>query len=161
MRKTKMIAFSGASGSGKTTLICRLTSLYAALGRRTVFLKHTHHADVAAGEGDSARVLRSGAVEAVVFGSWGSVRESDASRHSAATLDEVLGLVDDFDLVLIEGLRTHRGIPRVAVIRGDADPLIATDVCAVVSDAPHEGLPFFRFSDLAGLAMFLDTIAAP
>lgn len=160
-RKSGLIAFSGESGSGKSTLIRRLVALDTARGLRIACIKHTHHAHVAAGEGDSASFLNAGAVESLVAGTWGALRESDASQHDWRTIEDLVTLLPPLDRVYVEGFSSDPTLVRLHLIRGECTRGIPAGTVAIVSDAYADTpLPLFRFSDLPGLSAFLDTIAS-
>lgn len=162
MSRSIVIAFSGDSGSGKTTLLTRLVALDAARGLRTACIKHTHHGSVTPGGGDSARLLAAGAVEAIVAGEWGALRETDRVTLPWTGFDDLVRMITTpVDRIYVEGFRSLATLPRVQVFRDRIeDSALLPATIAVVAAQRHPRVHSFRPAELAELASFLDTIAA-
>lgn len=162
----RAVGFVGASGSGKTTLLERLVTFYSASGVRVTVLKHTHHAaPFTTGEGDTGRLFRSGAVEALLVSDNLALLESDGSQHEWRSVEELRRLIPPSDLILVEGFRSLERLARIAVVREESHLRDVPAGCiAVVSDlaaAEAWGIPRFRFAALSELAAFVlaaDTI---
>ena len=116
MRTRVAIAFTGPSGSGKTTLVEKVAK--ALIQTRKVAIikndpKDKAHFDVAGK--DSYRFFQTGA-EVVVT----SPTRTTYFSHREKRLDEIVAMVNDFDILLVEGLKTLP-LPRIAIFRGSID----------------------------------------
>ncbi len=116
MRTRVAIAFTGPSGSGKTTLVEKVAK--ALIQTRKVAIikndpKDKAHFDVAGK--DSYRFFQTGA-EVVVT----SPTRTTYFSHREKRLDEIVAMVSDFDILLVEGLKTLP-LPRIAIFRGSID----------------------------------------
>ena len=113
----KAVAFTGPSGSGKTTLIEKI-ALRLAGERRLAIVKHDP-SDKALfdREGkDSDRFFKTGADVAVL-----SPTRTRLFSHRPRTIEELAGIFGDFDLLLVEGLKTLP-LPRIGIFRGRIAP---------------------------------------
>jgi len=115
--KTRVaIAFTGPSGSGKTTLVEKVSR--ALIKDRKVAIikndpKDKAHFDV---EGkDSYKFFQTGA-EVVVT----SPTRTTYFSHREKRLDEIVTMINDFDILLVEGLKTLP-LPRIAIFRNAID----------------------------------------
>jgi len=118
LKKRLAVAFTGPSNSGKTTLIVKVA-------RKLI---HDHNLDVAiikndpkdkahfdvAGK-DSYQFSGTGA-EVVVTS---PTRTTYFSQHPK-TLDEIVAMVNDFDVLLVEGLK-NLPLPRISIFRTTID----------------------------------------
>jgi molybdopterin-guanine dinucleotide biosynthesis protein B len=135
----KIFGLVGWSGSGKTTLVAKLLPELIGRGYRVSTMKHTHHNfDIDKKGKDSYLHRMSGATEVLITGArrWAILHENrDAPEPS---IDELLARMEDVDLVLIEGFKSH-GHQKMEVFRPDVGkPLLASDdptIVAVASDA--------------------------
>ena len=116
MRTRVAIAFTGPSGSGKTTLVEKVAK--ALIETRKVAIVKNDPKDKAqfdvAGK-DSYRFFQTGA-EVVVT----SPTRTTYFSHREKRLDEIVSMVNDFDILLVEGLKTLP-LPRIAIFRGTID----------------------------------------
>ncbi len=116
MRTRVAIAFTGPSGSGKTTLVEKVAKALIQT-RKVVIIKNDPkdkaHFDVAGK--DSYRFFQTGA-EVVVT----SPTRTTYFSHREKRLDEIVAMVNDFDILLVEGLKTLP-LPRIAIFRGSID----------------------------------------
>ena len=113
----KAVAFTGPSGSGKTTLIEKIARRLA--GKRQIAIVKHDPSDKARfdREGkDSDRFFRTGADVAVV-----SPTRTTLFSHRSRPITEIAALFGDFDLLLVEGLKTLP-LPRIGIFRGRIDP---------------------------------------
>ena len=138
----KVLGIVGWSGSGKTTLIERMIPLLRDRGLTVSTVKHAHHGfDMDRPGKDTFRHREAGAHEVLVASSnrWALLHE-----HSGAEplLPDLLGKLDQVDLVLVEGFKTHP-FPKLEVHRPAlGKPAIwpsEQDVVAVASDADLPG----------------------
>ncbi len=128
-------AVCGWSGSGKTTLIEAIIPRLRKAGLRVVVLKHSLHGFELDRPGkDSDRFFQAGADV-----SMGTAAESFCRRHKSddEDLSETLsGLVDRYDLVLVEGHK-QTPLPKVWLLSpGEKDP--PTEVSGIVSVLARE-----------------------
>jgi molybdopterin-guanine dinucleotide biosynthesis protein B len=151
----KALAIIGRSGTGKTALIRRLVRALGRRGLRAAVVKHCGHGfELGPKDKDSNIFLRAGA-EAVVLA--GPKATALVRRHSRRPSDRDLAeLCDGADIVLIEGGRVDRGIPKIEVLRkGIAEQVLtpAVELLAVVADFPVDAeVPVFRPTDIAAIA---------
>jgi molybdopterin-guanine dinucleotide biosynthesis protein B len=156
----KAVGFIGHSGSGKTTLIERLIPVLAQRGLSVSALKHAHHGfDIDRPGKDSFRFRAAGAAQVMIAAPdrWALMTEL---RGRQAPLDQLLAELAPCDLVLVEGFRSERSIPRIEVRgRDQVDPSPVMDdpnLIAVVCDDPVERtLPRFARDDVAAIAAFI------
>ncbi|MEA3492505.1 MAG: molybdopterin-guanine dinucleotide biosynthesis protein B [Campylobacterota bacterium] len=116
MKKRYAVAFTGPSNSGKTTLIQKVAKELIRDFRVAIIKndpKDKAHFDV---EGkDSYKFSQIGA-EVVVT----SPTRTTYFSKQEKTLDEIISMVDDFDYLLVEGLKTLP-LPRVAIFRNQIE----------------------------------------
>jgi len=116
MKTRVAVAFTGPSNSGKTTLVQKVAS--ALIKERKVAIikndpKDKANFDV---EGkDSWKFFQTGA-EVVVT----SPTRTTYFSHREKRLDEIVSMVSDFDILLVEGLKTLP-LPRIAIFRNEID----------------------------------------
>ena len=125
----KAIAFTGPSNSGKTTLIekiaKRLISSY-----KIAIIKNdpSDKAKFDTPGKDSYRFFNTGA-EVVVT----SPTRTTYFSHRQKSLDEIVDMIRDFDILLVEGLK-YLPLPRIGVFRGEIDESYFRYVKAVAID---------------------------
>lgn len=136
MSKRVAIAFTGPSNSGKTTLVEKLSRML--IQERKVAIIKNDPKDKAQFdvEGkDSHKFSQTGA-EVVITSSTRTTYFSQREK----TLDDIVAMIDHFDILLVEGLKTLP-LPRIAVFRDTIDEsylayseAIATDDSINLSD---------------------------
>ncbi len=158
----KIVAVVGPSGSGKTTLVAGLVRDFKARGLSVAAVKHAPHGfDLDPAGKDSWTYRRAGAdgvglvsddMTAVIRT---TVRPADLATAARAWFPKA-------DVVIIEGGKSVRGIPKVEVAgRGPRDGLLtpAGELLAVVAEddgpAVPAGVPVFRPGDAAGPAALI------
>ena len=125
----KAVAFTGPSNSGKTTLIekiaKRLISSY-----KIAIIKNDpkDKAKFDTPGKDSYKFFATGA-EVVVT----SPTRTTYFSHRQKSLDEIVDMINDFDILLVEGLK-YLPLPRIGVFRGDIDESYFRYVKAVAID---------------------------
>lgn len=118
MRKRLAVAFTGPSNSGKTTLILKVArKLIHEHGKKVAIIKHDPkdkaRFDV---EGKDSYKFSDTGAEVIVTSPARTTYFSQ--RHKE--LDEMIRLFDDFDILLVEGLK-NLPLPRISVFRDYID----------------------------------------
>jgi len=110
--KRYAVAFTGPSGSGKTTLIEKVAKVLVQTKEVAIIKHDPKDKAIFDTEGkDSYRFSQTGA-EVVVAS---STRTTYFSKR-AKELDEIIEMFNNFDILLVEGLKTLP-LPRVAIFR--------------------------------------------
>jgi molybdopterin-guanine dinucleotide biosynthesis protein B len=116
VKKRVAVAFTGPSGSGKTSLLEKIAKILIQ-NKKVAIIKNDPkdkaHFDV---EGkDSYKFSQTGA-EVIVTSPTRTTYFSQREK----TLDALVAMIDDFDILLVEGLRTLP-LPRIAIFRNTID----------------------------------------
>lgn len=110
------IAFSGPSNSGKTTLIVKVAEALKAKYKLAIIKHDPSDKAVFDKEGkDSWKFTQTGA-EVVVA----SPTRTTLFSQKEQSIDELINLLGDFDILLVEGLKTLP-FPRLSVFRNNLD----------------------------------------
>ncbi len=116
MKKKLAIAFTGPSNSGKTTLVEKIAKILIKDYQIAIIKndpKNKAQFDV---EGkDSHKFFQTGA-EVVIT----SPTRTTYFSQKEKTLDDIIHMLDDFDILLVEGLKTLP-LPRIAIFRNKID----------------------------------------
>ncbi len=116
MRKRVAVAFTGPSGSGKTTVIERLANVLIEEQKVAIIKNDPKDKAVFDIEGkDSYKFSKTGA-EVVVTSPTRTTYFSQREK----TLDDIVAMINDFDILLVEGLKTLP-LPRIAIFRNEID----------------------------------------
>ncbi len=116
MRKRFAVAFTGPSNSGKTTLIEKVARTLISDYKVAIVKNDPKDKAVFDVEGkDSWKFFQTGA-EVVVT----SPTRTTYFSHSHKRIEEIIRMVDDFDYLLVEGLKTLP-LPRIAIFRNEID----------------------------------------
>lgn len=159
----RRIHIVGGKNQGKTTLVVDLVKHFLAQGLRVATIKHTHHSHELDTPGKDSYRHRDAGAEAVgivannmnaVF--WPSHPED---RESEAKYDAFAALMDDCDVVLVEGDQHVAGL-KVEVWRAElqAPPqaLVNPTIMALASDdVAAVDVPVFPRCDLRPLGDYL------
>lgn len=116
MHKRVAIAFTGPSNSGKTTLVEKIAKIL--IEERKVAIIKNDPKDKAQFdvEGkDSHKFSQTGA-EVVITSPTRTTYFSQREK----TLDDIVSMIHDFDILLVEGLKTLP-LPRIAIFRNTID----------------------------------------
>ena len=155
----RIFAFVGVSDSGKTRLILRLLDEFRRRGKRTGVIKHCHEDFDLDPEGkDSSRFWEKGAAGIALLSPsrWATIRRIPPERSAAELADR---LFPDMDIVLVEGGKQSRDIPKIAVGRsetGEDSPPDPAGLVAVVSEEDASpGMPVFHPDQIREIADFI------
>jgi len=125
----KAIAFTGPSNSGKTTLIEKIAKRLISSYKLAILKNDPSDKAKFDVEGkDSYRFFQTGA-EVVVT----SPTRTTYFSHRQKSLDEIIEMINDFDLLLVEGLK-YLPLPRIGVFRGEIDESYFRYIKAVAID---------------------------
>ncbi len=119
MKKRLAVAFTGPSNSGKTTLIVKVANILIDQFGKDVAIIKNDPKDKARfdTEGkDSFKFSQTGADVIVT-----SPTRTTLFSQKHKELDEMISMLHDFDILLVEGLKTLP-LPRIAIFRKRLDP---------------------------------------
>lgn len=136
MNKRVAVAFTGPSGSGKTSLVEKIAKILIATQKVAIIKNDPKDKAVFDTEGkDSDKFSKTGA-EVVITSPTRTTYFSQREK----TLDEIVSMISDFDILLVEGLKTLP-LPRIAIFRNkidesyfDCSEAIAIDETITLSD---------------------------
>jgi molybdopterin-guanine dinucleotide biosynthesis protein B len=112
----KAVAFTGPSNSGKTTLIEKIAKRLISSYKIAIIKNDPKDKAQFDKEGkDSYKFFQTGA-EVVVT----SPSRTTYFSHRQKSLDEIIEMINDFDILLVEGLK-YLPLPRIGVFRGSVD----------------------------------------
>ena len=116
-KKRLIVAFSGPSNSGKTTVIVKVSSILHDNGFKVCIVKHDPKDKAIFDKDgkDSFKFSQTGADVAVV-----SPNRTTLLKKSTSSIDELINLFQDFDYLLVEGLKTLE-LPRISIFRNKLD----------------------------------------
>lgn len=116
MKKRVAVAFTGPSDSGKTTLVEKVAKTLIAQRKVAIIKNDPKDKAIFDTEGkDSDKFSKTGA-EVVITS---PARTTYFSQHKK-TLDDIISMINDFDILLVEGLKTLP-LPRIAIFRNSID----------------------------------------
>ena len=116
MNKRVAVAFTGPSGSGKTTLVEKVAKVLIAEQKVAIIKNDPKDKAVFDVEGkDSYKFFQTGA-EVVVTSPTRTTYFSQREK----TLNDIISMINDFDILLVEGLKTLP-LPRIAIFRNKID----------------------------------------
>lgn len=129
-RKRLAVAFSGPSNSGKTTAIVKVSNILQDNGFKVCIIKHDPKDKARFDkEGkDSYKFSETGADVAVV-----SPNKTTLLKKDTSSIDEMIELFNDFDYLLVEGLKTLP-LPRISIFRNALDDNYFSVTDAIASD---------------------------
>ncbi len=116
MNKRVAVAFTGPSGSGKTTLVEKIAKRLIKTQRVVIIKNDPKDKAVFDVKGkDSDKFTKTGA-EVVVT----SPTRTTYFSHREKSLNEIVAMVNNFDILLVEGLK-NLPLPRIAIFRNEID----------------------------------------
>ena len=116
MNKRVAVAFTGPSGSGKTTLVEKIAKVLIENQKVAIIKNDPKDKALFDVEGkDSYKFSKTGA-EVVVTSPTRTTYFSQREK----TLDDIVTMINDFDILLVEGLKTLP-LPRIAIFRNTID----------------------------------------
>jgi molybdopterin-guanine dinucleotide biosynthesis protein B len=125
----KAVAFTGPSNSGKTTLIEKIAKRLISSYKIAIIKNDPKDKAKFDKEGkDSYKFFQTGA-EVVVT----SPSRTTYFSHRQKSLDEIIDMINDFDILLVEGLK-YLPLPRICVFRGSVDESYFRYIQAVAID---------------------------
>ncbi|QEZ89194.1 molybdopterin-guanine dinucleotide biosynthesis protein B [Aliarcobacter cibarius] len=138
-KKRLVVAFSGPSNSGKTTAIVKVASILQDSGFKVCIVKHDPKDKAMFDrEGkDSFKFSQTGADVAVV-----SPNKTTIFKKGTSTIDELISIFDDFDYLLVEGLKTLE-LPRISIFRNNLDESYfnVSDALAIDDSIDENSIP--------------------
>lgn len=138
-KKRLTVAFSGPSNSGKTTIIIKVANILQDNGFKVCIIKHDpKDKAIFDKEGkDSFKFSQTGADVAVV-----SPRKTTLFKKNSSSIEEMIELFQDFDYLLVEGLKTL-DLPRISIFRNSLDDSYfnVTDAIACDDTIKKEDIP--------------------
>jgi molybdopterin-guanine dinucleotide biosynthesis protein B len=139
----RIIGLAGWSGSGKTTLITKAIPRLIARGVRVSTIKHAHHDfDLDTPGKDSFVHRAAGATEVVISSAnrWAILHELRGAAEW--NLADLLAKLSDVDLILVEGFKHDRLIPKLEIHRAaNGKPLLHPEDPSIVAIACDSTLP--------------------
>ena len=162
MKKRFAVAFTGPSNSGKTTLVEKVAKTLIE-GRKVAIIKNDpkDKAQFDVEGKDSDKFTKTGA-EVVITSPTRTTYFSQREK----TLDDIVSMINDFDILLVEGLKTLP-LPRIAIFRNKIDEsyfacseAIATDESINLSDYNiPENITLLDLNNTTQIIEWIDTHA--
>jgi molybdopterin-guanine dinucleotide biosynthesis protein B len=164
----RIIGLAGWSGSGKTTLITKAIPRLIARGVRVSTIKHAHHGfDLDQPGKDSFMHRAAGATEVIISSAnrWAILHELRGGPEW--NLADLLAKLSDVDLILVEGFKRDRLVPKLEIHRAvngkpllyPEDPSIAAIACDSV--LPAAPVPCVDLNDIEAVVDVLLKYAVP
>jgi len=157
-----IVSFVGKSNTGKTQLMLKLVPEFVAKGYRTAVVKNCPHGFELDKEGkDSWKFNRVGAQGVMLTSSKriGLIEEINTTGNMKGVFERYF---HDYDLVLVEGLRSDPEIDKVEFLRkgvGEIEESEVHDTLAYISDIDLKvKKPVFHPDDIPKLVHFLEQL---
>lgn len=151
----------GWKNSGKTTLMVRLIEKFDGLSPKVAAIKRAHHAFDITRDGIRFGTKAAGAGTVIVSSAKRFAVMTETRNRTEPTLKELVGHIDNADIVLIESFKAENH-PKLQVRRRQAVgkvPLVPTNpsIVAVAADfqLDEASLPAFTLNDIDGIAEFI------
>ncbi len=156
-KKRLVVAFSGPSNSGKTTAIVKIASILNDKFKVCIVKHDPKDKAMFDKEGkDSFKFSQTGADVVVV-----SPNKTTFFKKSTSTINELIELFQDFDYLLVEGLKTL-DLPRISIFRDRLDEsyfsvsnAIACDETINVNEIP-EGIDILDLNNPEEIILWIN-----
>lgn len=152
-----IVSFIGWHDSGKTTTVSQVVTHLKAKGLRVAVIKSTKHTEIEFDQpgSDTDTYRKAGADAVTLLAPDQMVLLS--SRPDLNLVALVHRFFYDYDIVIGEGFKHERKIPKIEVTRGDADLLRdqVNGVIATVTDRQLSGDYIFRLDESKEIAEFI------
>ena len=162
MKKRVAVAFTGPSGSGKTSLVEKVAKELIQ-NRKVAIIKNDpkDKAQFDVEGKDSYKFTQTGA-EVIITSPTRTTYFSQREK----TLDDIVSMIHDFDILLVEGLKTLP-LPRIAIFRNRIDEsyfecseAIATDDSINLSEySIPENITLLDLNNIEQIIQWIDTHA--
>ena len=168
MTTMRIIGLAGWSGSGKTTLITKAIPRLIARGVRVSTIKHAHHGfDMDQPGKDSFMHRAAGATEVAISSAnrWAVLHELRGEPEW--NLADLLAKLSPVDLVLVEGFKRDRIVPKLEIYRAaNGKPLLHPEdpsIAAIATDGalPAATVPVIDLNDIEAVVDVLLKYAVP
>ncbi len=116
MKTRVAVAFTGPSNSGKTTLIAKVARRLLETKKVAIVKNDPKDKAVFDTPGKDSHIFFETGAETVVV----SPTRTTYFSHREKRFDEIVSMINDFDILLVEGLKTLP-LPRIAVFRNEID----------------------------------------
>ena len=156
----KVFGIVGWKNSGKTGLMERMVAEIVARGHSVTTIKHAHHSfDVDHPGKDSHRHRVAGASEVLLVSAQRVALMQELRGAPEPPLSELLGRLNDVELVLVEGFKRDAH-PKIEAFRAETgNPLIAPNDPTIRAVAADTSLtldrPVFDLDDTKAIAGFI------
>jgi molybdopterin-guanine dinucleotide biosynthesis protein B len=127
--KRVAVAFTGPSGSGKTTLVEKVAKVLIAERKVAIIKNDPKDKAVFDVEGKDSDTFTKTGAEVVITSPTRTTYFSQRKK----TLNEIVAMINDFDILLVEGLKTLP-LPRIAIFRNEIDESYFTCSEAIAID---------------------------
>ncbi|HEY0838941.1 MAG TPA: molybdopterin-guanine dinucleotide biosynthesis protein B [Vulgatibacter sp.] len=134
-REVPAVAICGLSGSGKTWLLERLIARLSEKGLRVATVKHDVHGFEADPPGKDTALHR--AAGAIATALVGPARSAVVTEGEVGLPDAVRLVATAADLVLVEGFKAERTLPKIEVAARGRERVHAAPLLALVTDVPR------------------------
>lgn len=140
------VAFTGPSNSGKTTAIVKIAERLKESHKVAIVKNDPKDKAVFDTEGkDSHKFFNTGANVVVR-----SPSRTTMFKNESSSLDEIIDMLGNFDILLVEGLKTLP-LPRIGIFRGELDTEYFGFVKAIATDDTVDVSKYEIPSDIAVL----------
>lgn len=157
-----VVSFVGYSNSGKTTLLIKVIKALKDMQIRVGTIKHHHGVlDLDVPGTDTWRHYQSGA-DTVVLATTDRIFIN--KRISQPSLEEVIKMIDDVDIILIEGFK-RESVPKIEILRQGIHSEVISPLEEIIAFATdwkeNEGeiysldIPKLSINDPEGIAIFI------
>jgi molybdopterin-guanine dinucleotide biosynthesis protein B len=156
-----VITLIGKSGSGKTTLMEKLIAELKTRKYRVATIKHHSHAgfDIDVPGKDSWRFAQAGSDHVIIAAPDKIASYKKLERE--LSLEEILPMVSDVDIILAEGYRMAH-LPTIEIVRGGYYDQLLTDpaqLIAIVTDLKFDlPIPQLGLNDVSGITDLVERL---